>query len=213
MINIFYHMYCVNNYVELFENTLGKIKRSGLYDIIDKIYLCANYNEEIVFNKNIKEDIKINIKTFNENTHGEFNTLNSLWDFCQNNDGKVLYLHSKGVTRPNQQPVSDWRDFMEYYAIEKYSNCLDKLNEYDTVGVKLLIENTSSIFHYSGNIWWANTSYIKKIKQLKNCERFNDRMYCELWLLDNNFHRAFSMFNTDKGNYSERFLRQEYIYV
>jgi hypothetical protein len=203
-------MYCINDCIDRFQTTLNKIKNSGLYDITNNIHLCLNGDDAPIIKERLQlNDDKIIINVFTENTHGEFNTLNYIWDFCQNNDGKILYLHSKGITRNDNQCVLDWSEYMEYYTIEKHKECLNRLDHYDTVGSNLQKE---PMWHYSGNIWWVNANYVKKLKKLKDHERFDDRLYCEFWLLDNDFHRAGMIFNTSKNHYYDLFDRSKYAF-
>jgi hypothetical protein len=206
MITVFYHMFCVNNAIELFNSTLNKIKNSGLYDELDQIYLSLNgSNTEPYRNALNIQDSKINVIEFNYNYHGEFNTLNFISDFCKFNEGKILYLHSKGVTQPQHIPVNHWREYMEYFLIENFKTCVDGLQKNDTIGVNLQEEPKK---HYSGNIWWANADYISKLPKIEN---YQDRLYCEFWLFDTPHSNPLNLYSSNKNHYTQLFPREKYV--
>ena len=197
-IEVFYHMYCVNDCVDRFLKTYNKIQESGLLDA------CNNVNVVLVGDDKVERyKTKINflkkVKTtcFSSDTKGEMNTLKTIQDFCQSaQDVQVLYLHSKGVSRGKNKNIESWVNYMEYFLIEQYSNCLEKLKEHDTVGVDLY---NKPMNHYSGNFWWANSNYINTLptfeEGLKRGSVNDPRWYCEFWLLNSacnpcNLHTA-----------------------
>jgi len=49
---------------------------------------------------------------------------------------------------------------MEYFLIYKHNDCIELLNEYDTVGINYIDK-----LHYSGNFWWTKGSYFKKLPE------------------------------------------------
>ena len=196
MNHIFYHLYYFNDAVERFAKTLAKIKQSGLYDNVDKLYLnVVNIPLERATDllNLIDGDPKIQTYNINNDPGNEAHTLELLWDTCQNLDDKdnVLYLHSKGVTRvydaDEKRNVQSWIDFMEYFLIEKWQDAIEKLKDHDACGVNLIRkEDGHQHPHFSGNFWWASNLHVKKTTRFSNCNRteLNNRMYCEFWLLD-----------------------------
>ena len=113
------------------------------------------------------------------------------------------YLHSKGVSKLNQRgrinPIKSWRNYMEYFIIDKYNNCIVELNSgVDAVGVKLRPTpkgnpNNTLMFwwgksnispipkHFSGNFWWSKSDYIKKLPDIKILSKY-DRHEAEFWI-------------------------------
>jgi hypothetical protein len=174
---IFYHMYCINDCLKRFENTYTKIKNSSLLEKIENLNVILVGPEA---NKN-KEHLKHyhKVETFVKPVVGsEAETLCKLWEHCQTNDSNVLYLHSKGVTRPDNKNVQNWSDLMEYFLIEKHEQCLESLNSHDVCGLNYHHNNP----HFSGNFWWSTSDHIKKLKKIK--PETTDRLYCEFWLFD-----------------------------
>ena len=76
----------------------------------------------------------------------------------------MWYIHTKGVTAPNNPNQRDWRKYMEYFTIERYEDCIKALETYDVCGVNWHpplwdVKN----YHFSGNFWWARAEYIKNL--------------------------------------------------
>mgnify|MGYP003642165195 CR=1 FL=1 len=187
-IQVFYHMYCVNNYIERFLNTYNKIVKAELINTCKNINITIiGENQTAVCSSQIKDLEKVKTTYPTTSSIGETDTLRAIYQHCQNNpNDKILYLHSKGATRGANLNVQAWVDYMEYFLIEKYDKCLQKLKNYDTVGVEY---SELPKQHYSGNFWWANASYINTLRPfetgLQTSIINNPRWYCEFWLLDN----------------------------
>jgi hypothetical protein len=160
-IYIFYHIYCNQYTLEVIKDQINKIIFSGLYDSCNNIYcfLTGEENYINICNDYIKgcgnkfsiEDIGINDKSY------ERFTLLKIKKYINKND-KFLYIHSKGITKGNDQYVTDWRNAMEYFLIYKYKDCLKELDDHDTVGINYIPN-----IHYSGNFWWTKGSYYLKL--------------------------------------------------
>lgn len=197
-------MYCVNDFNERFVNTYDKICKSSLLQKVESINVVA-----VGDNKEKAKDLfkffeKVNIRT-GTNNGSESDTLKLLWNTCQKEDINVLYLHSKGVTKPNFNNVKDWANLMEYFLIEKHEQCLEALETHDVCGVNYF--NTKP--HYSGNFWWATSKHIKRLKELK-VEKI-DRLYCEYWLFDiDAVIKRKEIYNSGINHYYEPFPRQRY---
>jgi hypothetical protein len=93
----------------------------------------------------------------------ELPTLCKLYEFCinePNNTNNVLYLHTKNVGKQINVCIEDQINYMLHFNITKWENCIHSLEEYNTCGVDLRKE---PVLHYSGNFWWAKTSYISTL--------------------------------------------------
>lgn len=180
-------MFCVNDCIERFAATYNKIKNSGLLDLCNNIHVVMVGEQHTYYASQLMNLEKVR-PHFKENNTGEMDSIDLIHKFCQSNsEGKILYLHSKGATRQNNPNVKAWVDYMEYFLIEKYQNCLNELETHDVVGVDYL---TTPMKHFSGNFWWANSNYIKRRKNftesLNNSKEIkHPRWYCEFWVLDN----------------------------
>jgi hypothetical protein len=91
-----------------------------------------------------------------------------------------LYFHLKGITHHGNQGIVDWRKYMEYWCIDRWKDCVAKLDHgHDTCGTNYIsgpflgVDGTIKHWnHYSGNFWWAKASYIKKLKKLPHPDSY-----------------------------------------
>ena len=91
-----------------------------------------------------------------------------------------FYFHLKGITRHGNQGIVDWRKYMEYWCIDRWKDCIAKLDEgYDTCGTNYIYSPFLGVDrvprnwnHYSGGFWWARSSYIKKLEKLPHPDSY-----------------------------------------
>lgn len=187
-INVFYHICMINHYKEIVKEHLELIVSSGLYDVIDNIYIgCLGSKKEI----NNLHDIlsaydKIKIYSFDTNLEKfEFATLQVIEDICESGEEFYgLYIHTKGCSYPGNEGGKYWRDYMNYYNISQWEDCIDQLDiGYDTFGVKLLSAANPPSFtmHYSGNFFWFYSEYAATLPRIKELDRKN-RFNAETWI-------------------------------
>jgi hypothetical protein len=155
---IYFHIAAVGRYQEIFNEIYSQIVQSKLIDRIDFINLCIVGDHNLVYEYH--EKIKIHEDPYVET--GEFFTLDLIKKFSEKieEEYNILYIHTKGVTTPDNPCIDDWRQYMTYFNINKYERCFNILDQYDSCGVDLVKEPA---VHYSGNFWWAKSSYIKKL--------------------------------------------------
>lgn len=165
-IKVFIHIATIGNYQEIVKDFFEKIVESKLIDEAEEI-IFSIVGDGIL---EIPENNKIKINRNTDLSIGEFYTLEKIKSFADsvNDNYKILYIHTKGVTAPNNKNIIDWRNYMSFFNIIKYKEAIHFLNTYDTCGVDLVNEPTT---HYSGNFWWANTNFLKtlpKIEEISN---------------------------------------------
>ena len=206
---VYYHITLLNNWEDIVREQINKIIFSGLYDILEKVKCyaidpdgnketCRAYLESMG-NKFSLEDVS--------NDGDEWFTLKHLQ--YVSDDDKVLYLHTKGVTRYNTSTynlnennftvpkmynnIADWRNLMEFFLIKKFKTCLFILDK----GIHTLgINYVTNPKHYSGNFWWANGNYLRSL----NYEKPNN----ENWILENN-DNVYSLFQSPFIGYGHYF--------
>lgn len=115
-------------------------------------------------------------------------TLHHLHNFAkQNSNKKVLYIHTKGTSRPKDSNSDEWRRYMLYFLVGHYKDCLYFLDSYSTVGIHLVSGN-----HYSGNFWWAQTNHLCTLDHLSENACWSEksmtspnhpRMKAEYWCM------------------------------
>lgn len=180
---IYFHIATIGEYQEIFDEIYTQFVESNLIDNVETINLCIVGQGDL----NVQLNDKIRIYQDSDINSGEFFTLDKIKFFSDyfEENYKILYIHTKGVTTPDNQCIIDWRRYMTYFNVCQYQKCFDLLDEYDSCGVDLV---NDPALHYSGNFWWANSSYIKKlptineIKFPKTPPILSIRHNCEFWI-------------------------------
>lgn len=167
---VFYHIYCNTNTEDIVKDQIINIIFSGLYKRVDTIHCFLvgepgpiKKMEELLSSSGKK--FKVTARGPHDKTYERF-TLLKMRDpnahLIQPQD-KLLYIHSKGVSREKDDNVFWWKNYMEYFLFTKADECLTLLDTYDTVGVKWTHNASFQDYivpdHYSGNFWWTKGSY------------------------------------------------------
>lgn len=192
MIAVVYHIYCVNDWVEVAEEQIERLIKSGLYDVADKIFATLNIKDG--WGNFLDDENKIvslfikypKIEVSYHTNYFEYAGIKKAWDLGQDENVKVLYFHAKGVSNKyrrydKQEEVSEkkvisiksWREVLEYFLIDNWKTCLEKLEEFDNVGV------TCDNGWFWGNFWWSQSKHLKT-KTEPMCHV--GRWYYEAWL-------------------------------
>jgi hypothetical protein len=84
----------------------------------------------------------------------------------------VTYIHSKGVTKPHNQYISDWVELMRYFVLERHDLCVDAFRQgYALYGVNIGVYRPGaerygpyqfSDFHFSGNFVSVNLNLLRE---------------------------------------------------
>lgn len=160
---VFYHVYCNGHAPAVVKDQCLRIIFSNLYKRADAIY-CFLVGEQAKINevegliKNLGKKFIIAAKGSGDTSYERF-TLLKIPTYVKPED-KFLYIHSKGVSKSkgiNEEDVFWWRTWLEYGLMTKHEECLEKLNEYDVVGVNYSEKLIGK--HFSGNFWWATGKY------------------------------------------------------
>lgn len=185
-IKIIYHCFLAGNWKNVISGQLRRLKESGLYHNANDIFLTVNIGDSSVEEfKNLVSDYdKLQINFTGENNF-EYEGIKKVREQAFIEDCFIFYFHAKGVSNSYKtlknrefsnakfESVEGWRRCMEYFLIDNWRDCVDKLNEYDNIGV------TCNRGWYWGNFWWSKTAHIKKTKSV---EISNNRWTYEDWL-------------------------------
>lgn len=177
-----WHVALMGNWQEVVKEQLDLLVKSGLLDTTRLVSVIAVGSpkdkmklSEIIGNAHTSFFVAIGglIDKF------EFPTLNELHLHSNKIKHYGWYIHTKGVSDPRGK---HWRDYLNHFNIIKWKNALAKLREgYDLCGVKLLQANGAHQMHYSGNFWWYDSEYIKKLcspMDLDTTRRHNAEFWC-----------------------------------
>jgi hypothetical protein len=209
MIVIVYHAFLVNNWKEVVKEQISRVVEFGLYDSCDLFYMTVNREETpeeelIDFLKDYK---KINFE-FSESNLAEYLGIKKVREIGESyDDAKIFYFHTKGVSNnwkdykskqishEKIENIKLWKEALEYFVIDKWRECVNLLNDYDTVGL------TCNGGWYWGNFWWTKSQHVRKTKKV---ESWWDRWAFEAWInhgVDNPknyefYHIGFSVYIT-----------------
>jgi predicted O-methyltransferase YrrM len=209
-ISVFYHFYVPDTSVDWvwwIDEQMELLRSTGLADA-STVNMCITIPLGLVNQKNnytydqlvinyIKENYSfVNILDVRNVTDQpnlfEGQTLARLYDHCQKTDGYVLYFHNKGMTSYGTHVpggLHDWREYMHYFNIEKWEDCVAKLDEgYDCCGVNWLVEKNLTnkafteeqrflCYHFAGNFWWANNKYIRTLPNPLEIDKYANYEY------------------------------------
>ena len=147
------------------------LETTGLLDVVDSAEFFIQYDEKNYdwLKWKWKDRNNINFHFYGEEYKEwyEATTENYLQEFCHTTDEEYYICHitHKGCSHP-EGGHHNWRRYMQYWNIERWRDCVQKLDEgYETCGAAFLSEDQYPF--YAGNFYWAKTSYLKRCKRLK----------------------------------------------
>jgi hypothetical protein len=200
----FLHCCSINHAARMILNQMVSKILSELIDELDYLYII-NIGEEIIETDFINE--KIRIINYSNNTQlFEKPTLNLMRCFSgYHPNTKILYLHTKGVSYSSEYAqISDWRNLLIFFLVERYRTCLKLLDEYDVVGSNYADDPHP---HFSGNFWWSTGKYINTLPEITS----NVRHDCEWWLFNNNPNiKKFVLYTSNVNHYMTPYPRAIY---
>ena len=194
----FYHVYADGVWQPMLDDHIHILKKYNLYENLSffgvgivgskpNIQLVKTFLEE----KNINYNLVFESGDACENQY-EQETLDQIKEFCQDNEGFVLYTHTKGAAN-NFEVHRRWRKSMNYYNVVKWRDAILHLEENDITGCHWLTPEkdgpqvTSPFF--GGNFWWARTDYINTLNKPKR----NTRWDAEGWIGEGLNIKAYDM--------------------
>ena len=191
----FIHLVNINNGYNIFLDQINHIKSSGLYNDLDFI-LVTLIGPKI----DLPEDNKIKLIYYSDNYNEweEFPCFKNIKYFSNNinSNVKILYLHTKDIL--NKSNAIEWRKYLEYFLIEKYTLCLKLLDTRLCVGVnpEFYLNINDKRNHFSENYWWSNSKYIKTLPEIQyNSHEHYYKYYLIGDLNKTDYRYIFSMHN------------------
>jgi len=166
---VFYHIYCNHNTAPVVNDQCLRIIFSKLYKRVNAIY-CFLAGDKTKIDEvkgligNMGSKFKIAAEGPDDKTYERF-TLEKIPQYIKPED-KFLYIHSKGISdknfftgkEVNKDEIFWWRTWMEYYLMTFHEEWLQKLEDFDIVGVNFS-DHKNVGKHFSGNFWWTTGKY------------------------------------------------------
>ena len=210
-IHLFYHLGMYGHWKYLYQNQINQLYVSGLLTAADSLTIGVSGGTSLY-----SVPQKAKVVYFSDNNY-ENNTLKLIRDFASSEvgDSPLMYFHNKGTTHTDSPSFvynESWRLFMEYWNIFRWRSCIEALEFHDCVGTNWA---TYPRPHFSGNFWWANSSYINRLDHTMLDSR--KRPDEEFWIGSASHIEGFSkcdLHNTglqqpNRGGHSEEFYPQE----
>jgi hypothetical protein len=170
MKKFYLHMPELPGWQIVFAEMIEKMESSGLIDYVDEINLCMNgvlANMEIPVLPLLDASSKFKVRHVGgDASKWEWPTLNALKEDADSHNeiDYIGYAHLKGLSRPKDPNAIDWRNYLTYWTIEQWQDNINELDKgAEAVGPNLLSYPWP---HFSGNFWWANSNYIRRLKKL-----------------------------------------------
>lgn len=196
-IKIYYHIADLWGWQELVDQKIELMRATGLWSAAAEIHLLLHYSTEPFQHwvTQFADDPRVKIKYFENSCRplGESYSNRYIWEDCceSDEDFRLFRFHTKGLyhrTQPHWPVAERWNEYYDYWNIERWEDCANALlDDYDISGA-----NWYEPAHFSGNIWWAKSSYIRKLPKfplphLINCKRnlnfaLSNRHDAELWI-------------------------------
>jgi hypothetical protein len=175
-VKVFYHLACMGNWQEVLQEQLLQLKGKG-FQQISMVILGSAENVEHV--KNICKELQLDIQIVFQAPaldYFEKPALLAIENYAKENEGYVLYLHSKGVSNPADGTKAKWRKLMMQELVKNWEYCVSQLQHYDVVGVNWREMPPTS--HFCGNFWYASTNYLRR---LANFEQYYENPRYQIW--------------------------------
>lgn len=226
MINVYINIAMIGSVNQVLWYLLTNIKQSGLYDSADKIYLVFNGDRKKL-SFNLVSDKYVIIDANSDVSKCEFPSLELIWNDCYNQDNlNILYLHTKGVSKPGNSKIIDWTNLLSYFNILKWQDRLKELEQNECTGINLQGSQEDINFHpstwgygkaplhYSGNFWWSKSSHIKNLPNpitwLPDNNFVKWRVMAEMWLCQNSNSRYNCAWYSNVNHYIENYPKELY---
>lgn len=165
---VVYHLYQAPGWEQLFSEQMGLLCMSGLLEAAH-VTISVNGNCPV---PNIADEIVYRTDGFSEKP----SLLIVRQRAEQFPESRILYFHSKGISNPTKNQ-DDWRMMMQHFILVKWREAVALLDSHDVVGVNW---RTCPVPHSSGNYWWANASFLRKLDLAFLND--HDRMSQEFWI-------------------------------
>lgn len=209
-IYIFWHIATINNWRHVVNEQYGRLVTSGLLNKAKLVIVGVVGSEEVNFYND-------KIVTFNGPLERhEVHTMEIMDNLVKSNTfldhDKILYFHTKGVSRHDHQSqinVSFWRRYMEHFVIDRWIECIQWLDHVDACGVE--IDHCHTAVHFAGNFWWSNVNYLKTLSSCNHLDPMVDRQGVELRIgRSNRSMKLHCLFKSRRNLYLQWMTEPEY---
>lgn len=206
----FIHIGVMNGWQEIIEDEMRSIHNSGLFAATNTIFVGIS-GEKVL----IPFGTKLAIHN-PELEEGENETIKFLHQKSKEiEDANFWYIHTKGASKPVETDeainAESWRKYMQFFVIENWQDCIEALKTYDACGVEWAASEWNQTYIFSGNFWWATSSYLSKIKDpLVDFDPYGEKRFkAEFFIsLANPLVKTFHSIEPMTGNLYGKYINQ-----
>jgi len=159
------------HWYEIAKQQLDRLHTTGLMDATD--YILVNLAG---FNGSVPDFLYSSKKIVIANSSKLEEDVKPLWEALQeharqNPTAQLFHIHGKGATTGTFSPpnaVDFWREYMTYFVIDRWRDCVAALEECDVCGVEwrsnkeaLGIDKPGG--HFTGGFFWLTAKYLVEV--------------------------------------------------
>jgi hypothetical protein len=186
-----YHIAMMGSWHRIVDEQSDRLIKSGLLARTERVFIGVVGGEMKPSDLRPELATKAVISCHPDLKRYEFHTLKMLRDHAEGREFKAWYMHTKGASRKDEG-VKKWRNLMEYFVIDKFEHCIQKLSLCDGCGTNLRTEKR----YFAGNFWWSKSSYLSRLPKIESLNQTN-RFEAELWIGKKPRGNLFSLFSGD----------------
>jgi hypothetical protein len=169
MLRAFYHVWEQNHWREVLLEHFRILQRQRFSGPLTIGFIGQPYTEGFIYNMLQAHELNGTVHHFGPDpSQYEFPTLRLLEASVKMApQDQYLYFHTKGVSRPNDWAVCNWRWYMNAFVLGQLKSLVSKLKGHDLAGV-----TWGSFFgippHFAGNFWLAQGQYLAGLPDFAN---------------------------------------------
>lgn len=164
----FYHIYADGNWREPVTEHIKALKMTGLLENLTSLHIgfVGSRPNQLAAHQCLQENGLVYKIAAESETGWEQVTQGPMYEFCQDNDGLVLYAHTKGAHDGNDVNVR-WRRSMTYWNVIEWKQAVERLQTHGAYGCHWIQPLLSMTEHIYGNWMFAGTFYWLHADMLK----------------------------------------------
>jgi len=200
--HVVYHVAEMGDWQEVVCEQLAALKEAGLEEV--RVSIAGGPGAWVVAeaaSRGVRATIiaeTSNLKSY------ESGAMNEIARLASESDRPILYLHTKGVSAPNNHGKRLWRRVMMRHLVAKWREYWPDLNAYDAIGCNWMPSHRAGnelCPHFAGNFWLARADHIRSLVPWEQWwrRRGKERFSCESWIGSRAGVRALSLLTSDAG--------------
>lgn len=202
--HVVYHIAAMGNWEQVISEQFLSLRVSGLASALCSIKDCVRITFlgdlsrlHLIEEEAARQDVPIRVVRSDSNiSHYETFAMLEIEKIAkeENTDRPILYMHTKGVSAPNDIDRELWRKVMHKYVVDAWKDNCNMLStgNYDAIGWNWWCHGSQ---HFSGTFWIASADLIRRLPCFVKFHHQNNlvRYSCELWIGSSKDCKAYSL--------------------